>query len=69
MTQERIAYRPAEALEVLPIGRTLLYEKMRTSEIASFRVGRARFIPRESLLGFMRRALKEQSAAGGPNAA
>jgi hypothetical protein len=56
MAAERIAYRPTEALEVFPIGRTLLYEKMRTGEIASFRVGRARFIPRESLLGFMRRS-------------
>jgi hypothetical protein len=46
------------------IGRTLLYEKLGTGEIASFRVGRARFIPRESLLNFMRRALDEQGAGG-----
>jgi hypothetical protein len=49
---------------VFPIGRTLLYEKLGTGEIASFRVGRARFIPRESLLNFMRRALDEQGAGG-----
>jgi hypothetical protein len=58
-TVERIAYRPAEALLVFPIGRSLLYEKLRTGEIASFRVGRARFIPRQSLIDFMERRLAE----------
>jgi excisionase family DNA binding protein len=57
---EVIAYRPAEALQVFPLGRSLLYEKLRTGEIASFRVGRARFIPRSSLVEFMERQLTEQ---------
>ena len=38
ITTERIAYRPAEALEKLPIGRTVFYELLRSGEIASFRV-------------------------------
>jgi excisionase family DNA binding protein len=59
---ERIAYRPAEALQVFPIGRSLLYELLRTGEIASFRVGRARFIPRQSLLDYMERQLTEAAA-------
>jgi excisionase family DNA binding protein len=57
---EVIAYRPAEALKVFPLGRSLLYEKLRTGEIASFRVGRARFIPRQSLVEFMERQLTEE---------
>jgi excisionase family DNA binding protein len=57
---EPIAYRPEEALKVFPLGRTLLYEKLASGEIASFRVGRARFIPRQALLDFMARALSEQ---------
>jgi excisionase family DNA binding protein len=64
---EVIAYRPAEALQVFPLGRSLLYEKLRTGEIASFRVGRARFIPRQSLLEYMERRLtdeREREAAG-----
>jgi excisionase family DNA binding protein len=64
---EVIAYRPAEALLVFPLGRSLLYEKLRTGEIASLRVGRARFIPRQSLLEFMERQLtdeREREAAG-----
>ena len=59
---EVIAYRPAEALQVFPLGRSLLYEKLRTGEIASFRVGRARFIPRQSLIEFMERQLREERA-------
>lgn len=61
---EVIAYRPAEALQVFPLGRSLLYEKLKTGEIASFRVGRARFIPRQSLIEFMERQLSgEQEPA------
>lgn len=59
--EERIAYRPAEALRVFPIGRSLLYEKLRTGEIKSFTVGRARFIPHESLIDFMQTALERQA--------
>ena len=57
---EVIAYRPAEALKVFPLGRSLLYEKLASGEIASFRVGRARFIPRQSLVEFMERQLSEE---------
>ena len=63
ITTERIAYRPAEALEKLPIGRTVFYELLRSGEIASFRVGRARFIPHEALIDFMHRSLDEQKAS------
>jgi excisionase family DNA binding protein len=62
---EVIAYRPAEALQVFPLGRSLLYELLRTGEIASFRVGRARFIPRQSLLEYMERQLTEEREAAG----
>jgi hypothetical protein len=60
---ERLAYRSTEALEVFPIGRTLLYEKLASGEIESFRVGRARFIPHESLIRFMERQLSEEREA------
>jgi Helix-turn-helix domain len=60
LAEETIAYRPTEALAVFPIGRSALYELLRTGEVASFRVGRARFIPRQSLLDFMQRQLAEE---------
>jgi excisionase family DNA binding protein len=58
-----LTYRPAEALEVFPIGRTALYELLRSGEIESFRVGRARFIPRRSLVAYMERQLSEEQEA------
>lgn len=58
-----LAYRPEQALVVFPIGRTLLFTKLRSGEIASFRVGRARFIPRQALIDFMDRQIAEQEAA------
>jgi hypothetical protein len=64
LAEEAIAYRPAEALQVFPIGRSALYELLRTGEVASFRVGRARFIPRQSLIDFMERQLAEERGQG-----
>lgn len=57
---EPLAYRPEQALAVFPIGRTLLFEKIKSGEIETFRVGRARFIPHRSLVAFMERLLTEQ---------
>ena len=34
---DRIAYRPDEALEVLPVGRTALYELLKSGAIPSFK--------------------------------
>ena len=58
---EPLCYRVEQVPEVFPIGRTLLFQKIRTGEIESFKVGRARFIPRASLITFMERLLAEQS--------
>jgi excisionase family DNA binding protein len=60
---EPLAYRPAEALQVFPVGRTALYELLRSGEIECFRVGRARFIPRQSLVDFMARQLADGQEA------
>ncbi|MEU4235109.1 helix-turn-helix domain-containing protein [Nonomuraea sp. NPDC026600] len=62
---EAIAYRPAQALTVFPIGRTLLFEMIKSGEIESFTVGRARFIPRASLVAFVERQLASQHGGGG----
>ncbi len=65
MTAEPLAYRAEEAPRVFPIGRTLLFKLIRTGEIESFKVGRARFIPHQALVDFMQRQLAEQSGDGG----
>lgn len=61
----QLAYRPDQALKILPIGKTLLYAKLKTGEIESFTIGRARFIPREALEEYVRRlrAAVKQNAA------
>jgi hypothetical protein len=61
MTEAPIAYRIPQALEVFPLGRTEFYKLLASGQIESFTVGRARFIPRQSLIDFMDRSLAQQS--------
>lgn len=61
LTAEPLAYRAEEVPRVFPIGRTLLFQKIKTGEIQSFKVGRARFIPRQALIAFMDRLITEQN--------
>lgn len=46
----RIAYRPAEAAEVLGCSRQHIYNLMWAGELPSFKRGRARFIPADALV-------------------
>ncbi len=64
MSVEPLAYRAEEVPRVFPLGRTVLFQKIKTGEIESFRVGRARFVPRESLIRFMERQISEQRGGG-----
>jgi excisionase family DNA binding protein len=63
MVDQRIAYRPDQALEVLPVGRTLFYELLRSGAVPSFKIGKARFIPRQGLVDYVERATREQNNA------
>lgn len=54
---EKLLLRPAEAAEVLGIGRSKLYELISTGALPSIRVGHSRRIPIESL----RRWIAEQA--------
>ncbi|MEU1736518.1 hypothetical protein [Streptosporangium sp. NPDC020145] len=56
---DQLAYRPEQALKVFPIGRTILFSLLKSGEIESFRVGRARFIPRDALEAYMSRLRAE----------
>ncbi|MFC4054655.1 helix-turn-helix domain-containing protein [Actinomadura syzygii] len=62
---EPLAYRAEEVPQAFPIGRTALFKLLRTGEIESFKVGRARFVPRQALVDFMARQLAEQNGGGG----
>lgn len=59
---EKIFYRPAEAARVLSIGRTRLYDLMRTGEVESVKVGASRLIPAEALLEFAERLCQKDLA-------
>lgn len=59
---DKIGYRPEEAAAVVGIGRTMLYELMRTGQLQSIKVGRARIIPRSALEELLITLQAEQSA-------
>jgi excisionase family DNA binding protein len=52
---EKILLTPIEAAAMLSIGRTKLYELMRTGDLFSVRLGGIRRIPRESFEAFVSR--------------
>jgi excisionase family DNA binding protein len=56
MAEQPLAYRPEQVLQAWPIGRTALYELLRTGELPSFKIGRSRFITRADLLEFFERS-------------
>lgn len=58
---EPLAYRLHQVPLVFPIKRTKLKSLVRTGELASFRIGRARFVRREDIQAYMARLIDEQS--------
>ena len=53
MTDERLLLRPAEAAERLGIGRTKLYELIRSGELRSIKIGGARRVSATALTEFV----------------
>jgi excisionase family DNA binding protein len=50
---ESLLLTPEEAAQALRIGRTRLYEMLRTGELGSVRVGRSRRIARRDIEGYV----------------
>jgi excisionase family DNA binding protein len=50
---ERLAYPVSEALELLPIGRTKMFELIATGELRTITIGRRRLIPADALAAFV----------------
>jgi excisionase family DNA binding protein len=46
---DRLLYRPEEVSEMLSLGKSKIFQLLRTGEIASISCGRARRVPREAL--------------------
>ena len=52
---EKLLLRPEEAAELIGIGRTKVFELMRTGQLESVRIGSSRRIPAFALLGYVER--------------
>lgn len=51
---EKIAYRPLEACKAVGIGKTGLYEALKSGELRSFKSGRKRLILRDDLQSWLK---------------
>jgi excisionase family DNA binding protein len=60
---DKLLLTPTEAAEALGIGRSKLYELMRTGVLQSVRLDGSRRIPRSAVIAFVLR-LQEQPATG-----
>lgn len=60
---ERLLLSPGEAARLMGIGRTKVFELIRTGQLASLRIGRARRIPRPAIDAFIE-ALTQADLAG-----
>ena len=61
MIDNQLLLTPEEAARRLSMGRTHLYLKLASGEIASIRIGRSRRIPRQALDAYVARLVAEQS--------
>lgn len=57
-----VGLRPDQIPDVFPIGRTTVFRLIKSGQLESVKVGRARIVPIESLHRYMRRLLAEQGA-------
>lgn len=56
---EPLAYRPETAAQAIGVGRTTMYDLLRSGEIESVKVGRSRVIPADALAAFLKRKRAE----------
>ena len=59
----RLLLTPEEAAEALSIGRTRVYELLRTGELVSVRIGHSRRIPADALVHYVEHLLEADGAA------
>lgn len=62
---ERLLLTPGEAAQLLGIGKTKVFELIRTGAVPSLRIGRARRIPRPAIDAFIA-SLTERGSTGVP---
>ncbi len=60
---EQLMYRPADAAQVLGMGRTAVFALIKSGRLRSIKLGGARFITAEALRAFVRE-LEREAATG-----
>lgn len=60
---EQLMYRPAEAAQMLGMGRTAIFALIKSGRLRSVKLGGARFITAEALRAFVRELEHESSHA------
>ncbi|OJY45017.1 helix-turn-helix domain-containing protein [Pseudonocardia sp. 73-21] len=60
---ERVLVTPEEAADALRIGRCTVYDLIRTGQLQSFKIGKLRRIPVESVHDFARRMIEDAGDA------
>ena len=58
---DKLLLSPADAGDMLDLGRTKIYELMQSGQLESLTVGRRRLIPREAISDFVQRVRDEQT--------
>ena len=61
----QLLYRVAEAMEVLSMSRSVIYEQIRSGRLRSVKHGRSRLIPASAIADYI--ALLEEEAEGLPD--
>jgi excisionase family DNA binding protein len=51
--QERLLLRPEEVAEALAVGRTAVFELIRTGELRSVKIGKSRRIPADAVVEYI----------------
>jgi excisionase family DNA binding protein len=52
----RLAYRPEEVAQLLGLGRTTVFELLRSGELESVKAGRARLVPADAIDRYLSKA-------------
>lgn len=60
---EKLGYTPEEAAEVSSLGRTKMFELIRTGEIASFKEGRRRIVPADAIREYFEKKTRAATSA------
>lgn len=61
--EQRIAYRPEEVAQLLGLGRTTVFELLKSGELESVKAGRARLVPAVAITRWLTGAATETRSA------